>query len=420
MGGQEGGYLEDVEEERGLANQERQQEIWSGVDKTERNEKGIRETQSEDKSTKTRGYTNGDKGASHPVARGNARSTTDVGTDYDIIEQKYRCYRENADYYPLNKRTAKDSLEKELYTRMVKAAVKINRIFPSVRGITDTVCVMGITEKSTQDVSKKEERTWVNCLFDSGAEIGTHAKTLETAVELEKLEEKPMILNTVNGAVKKIYDIKKVKLIADGNQQQRREIYTMSSAQVEHIGIEKGHMQAYVNVIAFLLQMTPKLREHFIKQCNNDKKEIQLILGQKGGSMLMHEVMPEQLGLRQHWLLPNLRIFKNPLTQNLILAGELGIEGRLVDEDYPTLYPTKQEFEKLKRKLADGKDISDEVGENLMARQFVPNEFNNSAYYYQEVESSARSASVRTVNDPYAEVTLNSEEEIQGAIRFSP
>ena len=64
----------------------------------------------------------------------------------------------------------------------------------------------------------------------------------------------------------------------------------------------------------------------------------------------MHEVIPEQLGLRQHWLLPNLRIFKNPLTQNLILAGELGIEGRLVDEDYPTLYPTKQEFYRLKRK----------------------------------------------------------------------
>ena len=53
--------------------------------------------------------------------------------------------------------------------------------------------------------------------------------------------------------------------------------------------------------------------------------------------MLMHEVIPEQIGLTQHWLLPNLRIYKNPLTQDLILAGELGIEERLVDEDYPTL-----------------------------------------------------------------------------------
>ena len=87
-------------------------------------------------------------------------------------------------------------------------------------------------------------------------------------------------------------------------------------------------MKAYVNIVSFLLQMTPKLKKHFMKQCNDDQKEIQLILGQKGGSMLTHEVIPEQLGLRQHWLLPNLTIFKSSLTQNLILAGELGIDGR--------------------------------------------------------------------------------------------
>ena len=131
----------------------------------------------------------------------------------------------------------------------------------------------------------------------------------------------------------------------------------------------------------------------------------------------MHEVIPEQIGLRQHWLLPNLRIFKNPLTQNLILAGELGIEGRLVDQDYPTLYPTKEELARLKKKFADGEDLSADLGENLQARQFVPNEYNNSAYYYQEAESRARSASVQTVNDPYAETTLNTEEEIQDAMR---
>ena len=44
--------------------------------------------------------------------------------------------------------------------------------------------------------------------------------------------------------------------------------------------------------------------------------------------------------------------------QNLILAGELGIEGRLVDEDYPTLYPTKAELIRLKNKFADGSDLA--------------------------------------------------------------
>ena len=129
----------------------------------------------------------------------------------------------------------------------------------------------------------------------------------------------------------------------------------------------------------------------------------------------MHEIMPEQLGLRQHWLLPNLTIFRSSLTQNLILAGELGIDGKLVDEEYPTLYPTKQQFEELKKKLGDGEDISDELGENLMARQFVPNEHNNSAYYYQEAESSARSSGIRTVNEGYAGEILNCKKEEQGS-----
>ena len=47
----------------------------------------------------------------------------------------------------------------------------------------------------------------------------------------------------------------------------------------------------------------------------------------------------------------------------------------------------------------------------------MPNEYNNSAYYYQEAESGARSQRVQTVNDPYAETALNTEEEIQEAMR---
>ena len=143
-------------------------------------------------------------------------------------------------------------------------------------------------------------------------------------------------LNTVNGGIKRIFEIKKIKLASERKNPNKNIIHALSSAQVEQIWVQKGHMKAYVNIVTFLLGMPPKLKRHFMKQCSNNQKEIQLILGQKGGSMLMHEVIPEQIGLRQHWLLPNLRIFKNPITQNLILAGELGIEGRLVDDDYPT------------------------------------------------------------------------------------
>ena len=91
----------------------------------------------------------------------------------------------------------------------------------------------------------------------------------------------------------------------------------------------------------------------------------------------MREIIPEQIGLVQHWLHPNIRIYKNPLTENLILAGELGIEGRLVDEDYPTLYPTKEELKRLKKKLADMEDLTADLGENLQAS----NEYNKNSHF---------------------------------------
>ena len=93
-----------------------------------------------------------------------------------------------------------------------------------------------------------------------------------------------MTLNTVNGGVKRI---KKIKLASERRNPDKNIIHALSSAEVEKIGIQKGHMKAYINIVAFLLGMSPKLKRHFMKQCSDNQKEIQLILGQKGGSMLI-------------------------------------------------------------------------------------------------------------------------------------
>ena len=177
------------------------------------------------------------------------------------------------------------------------------------------------------------------CLFDNGANAANHTKTLAKAVELEKLEDKVITLNTVNGSVRRSFKIKRIKLASERKNPNENVIHTLSSAEVEKIGYQKGYMKAYVNIVAYILNMPPDLKKHFMDQCSDDQNEIQLILGQRGGGMLMHEVILEQIGLTQHWLPPNLRIYKNLLTQNLILVRDLGIEERLVDKDYPTLYP---------------------------------------------------------------------------------
>ena len=122
-----------------------------------------------------------------------------------------------------------------------------------------------------------------------------HTRTLDEAVELEKLEDRSMTLNTVNGGIKRIFEIKKIKLASERKNPSKNIVHALSIAQVDQIGVQKGHMQAYVNIIAYLLNMPPKLKKHFIKQCSENQKEILLILGQKGRSMLMHEVIREQI-----------------------------------------------------------------------------------------------------------------------------
>ena len=55
-----------------------------------------------------------------------------------------------------------------------------------------------------------------------------------------------MTLNTVNGGVKRIFEIKKIK--PDKNI-----IHALSSAQVEQIGIQKGHIYEGIHQYSGLL-----------------------------------------------------------------------------------------------------------------------------------------------------------------------
>ena len=120
-----------------------------------------------------------------------------------------------------------------------------------------------------------------------------------------------------------------------------------------------------------------KMPQGLMEQCSHKPKEIHMILGQKEGGIMMHEIHPDQIGMVQHWLLPNIRIHMNPLTENLIITGNMGIDGKLVDNDYPTLYPTRAEMDSLKGKLKAKADFTADLGEKLQAKQFIPSEFNN-------------------------------------------
>ena len=68
-------------------------------------------------------------------------------------------------------------------------------------------------------------------------------------------------------------------------------------------------MTAYVNLVAKLMKMPETLRKHLLEQCEDNEDRIHLLIGQKEGGLLMNEIHPEQLGLKQHHLLPNVIIY---------------------------------------------------------------------------------------------------------------
>ena len=52
----------------------------------------------------------------------------------------------------------------------------------------------------------------------------------------------------------------------------------------------------------------------------------------------MNDIIPEQLLIKQHSLLPNVRVYRNPFTNNLVLSGNMGVKEELVDKNYLTLH----------------------------------------------------------------------------------
>ena len=87
----------------------------------------------------------------------------------------------------------------------------------------------------------------------------------------------------------------------------------------------------------------------------------------------MNEIHPEQLGLKQHHLMPNIIIYENPLTKKLILAGDLGINKELIGDDFPIIYVHKDKWDLIKRlkKEKNELDLSEVIGEEINIRKLV-------------------------------------------------
>ena len=96
-----------------------------------------------------------------------------------------------------------------------------------------------------------------------------------------------------------------------------------------------------------------------------------MIVGQISAQLLLEEIRPAQLKVGQPWILPNVQIYRNPLTGSMIVAGGMGIQEELLDTVFPTLYPHKETWERMKELATEGnnnEELSKLLNENYEKR----------------------------------------------------
>ena len=210
-------------------------------------------------------------------------------------------------------------------------------------------------------------------LFDSGSDMGCHTAQLAQVIKMKDLPSEYTALTTANGTERKYFNKKAIKIKGQIASDNKVKIHTFESMEVKRIGNEKGQMKPYVNIIVDLTKMGNDLRKHFISQCENNEDAINVITGQRDGGMLMNEVHPEQLGLHQHHLLPNVIIYQNGFTGNLILAGDLGVNESLIDKDYPVFYIHQSNWDKMVQAKRTGNEsqLGQLIGENINYKRII-------------------------------------------------
>ena len=94
---------------------------------------------------------------------------------------------------------------------------------------------------------------------------------------------------------------------------------------------------------------------------NSKSKKIHLLLGLKNCGHMMEPVRAEQLNSIRPPQLPNIGIWRSPLTTRMMLAGRIVVNKELVTKELPLLNIHLNKLEEFKAILAE----SEEVGKSF-------------------------------------------------------
>jgi hypothetical protein len=120
-----------------------------------------------------------------------------------------------------------------------------------------------------------------------------------------------------------------------GNRFEEVIIHNMSAIGLGRIGVYKNNTRSYVTKLCELFGYNDNFKQHFASQITEQAERVYAVIGQRSSSQLLIDLSAEQLGTHHPWILPNIKIYFNPLTNTLLMAGNMGVEEEIIDVDSP-------------------------------------------------------------------------------------
>ena len=106
---------------------------------------------------------------------------------------------------------------------------------------------------------------------------------------------------------------------------------------IRYIGNEKPNSSGYIQKLNEEFGWDTKISRHFEHQGQYENKKIHMLLGLQNVGVFFESVRAEQLGVKHPRHLPDIGIFRSILSENMIMAGRMGISEELVISMYITI-----------------------------------------------------------------------------------
>jgi hypothetical protein len=257
--------------------------------------------------------------------------------------QKYQPPTFNNDYIAFG--PSEDKFMNEAWMLLIKEAIDIyNEFGKTIKGlhIPVFVKVYGIYRNDKDAIVHDFHGTKyveLNCNIDGGSDTAVLDDITSQCYVFKSLGEQMVKINTITGSEIKNHKKQEIHILGKDNIS-----YRCVTLDVKRVGQEKFDGSALVKLIGAKHGLDDNVVEYMLEGQGRTTKKVHLLLGLQSLQMFNDNICAEQLGGIHHPALPNIGIYRSPITKQFGVCGTAGVNPQLVDEFGPALFVHKSQL----------------------------------------------------------------------------